>query len=91
MPYENASLETLVSDLTTHYLSICDTRMAPDELAEQPAKVDALRDIGQQLNDLGGYKMMRDAVAQVFRDTGEVHATAAHFNQIWDGIGSWRR
>ena len=91
MPYENARLETLVSDLAAHYRTICDTRMAPAELAEQQATVNALRDIGQQLNDLGGYKMMRYAVAQVFRDTGEVHATAAHFNQIWDGVGSWRR
>jgi hypothetical protein len=44
-----------------------------------------LREIGEQLNQLGGIELMRVAYGAVRQSTG------VYFSQdIWDGIGSWR-
>lgn len=46
----------------------------------------ACREIGKQLNDIGGMDAMRDAYYEAKSRNSSVHVIQAY----WDGIGNWR-
>lgn len=57
---------------------------------QHPGLVRSIREIGGQINEIGGLNAMCDASARVYRITGERFSTGADFNQLWDGVGDWR-
>ena len=57
---------------------------------EQPDLFRRMRLAGEDLFAREGIAGMHDAVVTVHRLTGGAFPTGADFNQIWNGVGSWR-
>jgi len=53
--------------------------------------VDQIRVAGRRLHECEGISSMRNATAALYHLTGGRYSTAVHFNELWDGVGHWRK
>lgn len=57
-----------------------------DYLKYDPKVIGRIKEIGEQLNQEGGMKLMRQ-VGEMVREKDQLKAS--WLNNAWDGIGSW--
>lgn len=50
-----------------------------------------IRDAGQYFHRIGGHEAMANAASQLYFLTGSIYSTGAHLNELWDGIGNWKK